>query len=100
MSDPLQDVMLERARQDSRWGEQDHPDEWFFAILVEEVGETAKAMLEAHFQADYPGAYPDADPGRIQKELVEVCAVALAWLECMEHRRGLAALRGEEAQHE
>ena len=79
-SNILADILNERKRQNIKWGEQNHPDEWYAHIMYEEMGELSKAMLENHF--DYPGA----DPNDIRKELVEAIAVGVAWLECMERR--------------
>ena len=73
MTDPLQDIMKERARQDEIWGEQNHNDYYWLGILVEEVGETSKALIEDKAQ-------------QMKKELTEVAAVALAWLECINRR--------------
>jgi hypothetical protein len=72
--DPLQRVMEERARQDAKWGEQNHADLYWLAILTEELGEAAKELIEGRCN-------------RADKELVEVAAVALAWLECRERAR-------------
>ena len=36
----------ERRRQEDKWGDQQHPIEWWLAILIEEVGELAEAALE------------------------------------------------------
>jgi len=72
MHDPLQDIMEERARQDNKWGQQNHDDLYWLGILVEEVGELAQAIISA------PERQVDA-----KRELVQVGAVALAWLECM-----------------
>jgi hypothetical protein len=71
--DPLQLVMEERARQDAKWGEQNHKDLYWLGILMEEVGELAKAIIE-----DKPldGC----------KELVQVTAVGVAWLDCINRR--------------
>jgi hypothetical protein len=80
MSDPLEKVMKERARQDKRWGPQNHDDLYWLGILMEEVGEAAKYVIERNSAFTH-------------REVVEVCAVALAWLECMERR---AALRETE----
>ncbi len=42
----LDEVMLERMRQEAKWGSQAHnPDRWN-TILTEEVGEVARAILE------------------------------------------------------
>lgn len=75
--DPLQEIMEERASQDAKWGVQDHNDLYWLCILMEEVGETAKEALEG-------------TPQSCRKELVQVAAVALSWLEAM-HRRTVGA---------
>lgn len=74
----LQTLLDERARQDKKWGVQDHLDEWWLPIIVEEIGEVSKAMLEVQFGM--------GGPGDVHKELVEACATAMAWLECMARR--------------
>lgn len=73
------DVLAERSRQDMTWGEQDHDPITWLAILSEEVGEVAQAMLRLRFgprsrRVEYEVAYRD--------ELIQVAAVALAMLEC------------------
>ena len=49
--------------------------EYKLTILMEEVGEVARAIL------DYPSSEFHS---HLQKELTEVAAVAVAWLESME----------------
>lgn len=66
-------IKMERDHQDTKWGEKNHPDAKWLAILMEEVGELAKAMLEA------PSGEPQSD---VDDELTQVAAVALAWMEC------------------
>lgn len=95
----LEDVARERDRQDAKWGEQNHADgsdqmvrgwtwqeigvEWvvvahealgrnptWSAILVEEVGEA--------LQTD--------NPAKLRAELIQVAAVAVAWVECIDQR--------------
>ena len=39
-------IQIEREAQDEKWGEQRHSDEKWLAILLEELGEAAKAVLE------------------------------------------------------
>ena len=73
------DIIVERQRQDEKWGEQNHPDEWWLPIMLEELGETSKAMLEVQF-----GMGGNRD---VRKELIEAVAVGIAWLECMERRK-------------
>lgn len=44
----LLNVLAERIRQDEKWGLQHHFYHEWLAILVEEVGEVAQAILERH----------------------------------------------------
>jgi hypothetical protein len=68
-------VLDERFRQDDKWGNQRHlsDGEWL-TILVEEVGEAAKDIL-------------DKKPDGLKTEVTQVAAVALAWLEALTARR-------------
>lgn len=77
-------IREERERQDAIWGSQRHllPDTWL-AILTEEVGESAKAVLEIRF----PIPNDSRAEERLQQELVEVAAVAVAWIEALVYRR-------------
>jgi NTP pyrophosphatase (non-canonical NTP hydrolase) len=77
--DPLQRVLEERARQDRKWGEQNHRDLRWLPILTEESGEVSKAINEEK-------------PDQVEKELVQVAAVAIAWLECIERNRAMRHL--------
>lgn len=74
--DVLQDVLEERRRQDAKWGEQWHTSLYWLGILMEEVGETSKAIIERKSDD-------------IRKELVQVAAVAVAWLENIERAKNL-----------
>lgn len=42
----MSDIMEERKRQESKWGEQTHNSERWHTILSEEVGEVARAILD------------------------------------------------------
>ncbi len=75
------DVLHERDAQDEKWGEQNHSPAKWLEILMEEVGEFAKARMEHGYRGD--------DASKIREELVQVCAVALAMLECCD-RNGWA----------
>ncbi len=74
-------VTDERKRQDSKWGEQNHdPINWLL-ILGEEVGEVAKAACEWKLQHRIEAE------AELRKELVQVCAVTLAMLQCGERNK-------------
>lgn len=78
----LREVQEERQRQDAKWGEQNHDDYRWLAILTEEVGELAQAMLHSQFGGEHAGTE--------RTELVQVAAVAVQWLECMGRRETAA----------
>ena len=71
----LATVAAERERQNRIWarfpGEWSAPDGEKLAVLVEEVGEVARAILETE------------SPERLRAELVQVAAVAVAWAETL-----------------
>jgi len=66
-------ILQERQRQDHAWGTPEirAHDPWP-AILGEEFGEVCRATL----------GNPDA--GDLRKELIQVAAVAVAWIEALE----------------
>ena len=78
-------IEAERVRQDAKWGEQNHTDEWWSAILHEETGELAQAILHDRFGGKAAGT--------TKAELVQVAAVAFSWLEAIERRE--AAMKSE-----
>jgi hypothetical protein len=71
----MQEVLGERARQNAKWGEQNHDPGTWALILLEEIGEWAKAELETRFGG------PEA--GNQHKEAVHMTAVALQIVEAM-----------------
>jgi hypothetical protein len=75
----LQEVLIERHKQESKWGQQNHsPVEWLM-ILGEEVGEANKAALEKHFSYVGVTTYEE-----YRKELIQVAAVAIAAIESLD----------------
>lgn len=68
----LDKVIAERDRQDAKWGNEHlvaDPHRWL-PILTEEVGEVARDIMEGN---------------NVKKELTQVAAVAIGWLEDIEH---------------
>ncbi len=70
----LGDVREERRRQLDKWGDQHHPDSWWMVIETEELGEVARAIFDGE------------DLLKIREELVQVAAVAVAWIEDIDSR--------------
>ena len=58
----------EREYQDNKWGIQQKNNYIWASILTEEVGEAHKAILEGN-------------KIRLQREIIQVIAVGVAWLE-------------------
>lgn len=101
MNNVLLDICEERTRQEEKWGQQNHPDwhgdfsvgftaDWarmvndlrakrnglaWDWILLEEVAEALEADSREH----------------LREELVQVCAVAIAWVEAIDRRAGGSA---------
>lgn len=76
-------IISEREVQLSSWGKQEHEPHWWKLILDEEVGELSKAILEDHFK------YPNANPADINRELIQVAAVAYSFLVDLIERGGI-----------
>lgn len=68
-------IAMERTEQDRKWGADRHLDTHLWAtILAEEFGEVARAVLEN-------------DGPNLRAELVQVAAVAIAWLQSEDGQR-------------
>jgi len=91
-------IAKERLRQNMKWGEQNHNDYYWMSILLEEVGEASRELIENAVYAYPPvcvSSFPDRvnhiitqniKTDRLEKELVQVAAVAVAWLEAIKCR--------------
>ena len=87
-------VLAEREAQNRKWGRQNHDPFTWIAILIEEVGEAAKEALTIRFwKPDHkytPGQAGGAEEfrrnvyGKLRTEAVQVAAVALAIVECID----------------
>lgn len=93
----LREVLLERQAQDEIWGEQNHPDG------TDKVNEVAanvtkawnKVFAEAGdvdwkhvLDEEVLEAFAEEDPVKLRAELVQVAAVAVAWVESIDRRDG------------
>lgn len=78
MSHPYFDIVDERNRQDARFGQQDHDDLTWGSLLAEELGEVHKAVNDYMFKG--------APHREVREELVQVAAVAVAWIEAIDRR--------------
>ena len=90
------EIDAERARQDAKWGEQNHPSRSneLHGIMS---ADSARSMCDARF-ADGRGAWADIaveelaeaidapDEVARRAELVQLAAVVVAWIECIDRR--------------
>ena len=84
----LTDVRVERARQDAKWGaDRSQPDAIWLAILTEEVGESAEEVLALDWADGDPKAQRMIRTNRLRAELIQVAAVAVAWVEAIDDDR-------------
>ena len=60
-------IQIERDAQDEKWGKQRHSDEKWIVIILEELGEAAKAVVEKN-------------EAGILEETVQVAALLQAWV--------------------
>ncbi|GGR00092.1 hypothetical protein [Deinococcus ruber] len=101
-------IAAERARQDKKWGQQNHGPLYWLAILGEEFGEVSKEVVEweAHRQRVYARAIeagmadslPELEAEalssihlvNLRNELIQTAAVAVGILESLERNQGVA----------
>ena len=76
-------ISAERERQFSKWGHNrnNQSDFVWSAILTEECGEVARECLEQVYT-------PFVRSTDLKQELIQVAAVAVAWLEAIHEREG------------
>lgn len=89
--DIYHEIDVERTRQDEKFGWIGSAsllpgdNDWAkYAVLGEEVGEVARALLERSFGND--------TTEHLETELIQVAAVAIAWVEAARIKRGRARL--------
>ncbi len=73
----LQEIRNERKRQDLKFGKRTNDNDPWMEILAEEVGEVANALI-------------DKWDSETEKELIQVAAVCVKWIE---HLRGRFHIR-------
>lgn len=101
-------VLTERARQDAKWGEQNHPDgtgpreNWGYRELrwytsneeAADIIRTATQLAQRYNSPTWRGilmeevaeVFAAPDTNALRDELIQVIAVAVAWVECLDRR--------------
>jgi hypothetical protein len=84
--DALDDIDEERDRQDKTFGVQNHHPAYWLAILGKQVGQLGEAIVSREWASkgfDAPSPWHEAN-AQIREEAVQVAAVAVALIECMD----------------
>jgi hypothetical protein len=94
----LAEVQAERDRQDAQWGEQNHRDGTGALQQVLEADKAREACQAAFARGDGTWmhvlieevfeAFAEEDPSKVRAELVQVAAVAVAWIAAIDRRQG------------
>lgn len=79
-------INTERNRQDAKWGEQNHPPQFWTGILGEEYGEYCQAVNETVFN-NGPRERLKGGYDNMIRELTHVAAVAVGAMECLMRER-------------
>lgn len=93
----LSSVGRERERQYTKWGPQHHPDGTDDGFTAKAKREYARRICDENAAAgrgtwldilteEVAEAFAETDPVKLRKELVQVAAVAVAWVEDIDSR--------------
>lgn len=98
----LQEISAERDAQDAEWGEQNHHDlsqgnpdfdrDWYRQKAEVWKTENARRLAAGVYgwdgvlQEEVYEALAEKDPAKLRAELVQVAAVAAAWIEAIDRR--------------
>lgn len=90
----FEDVVPERRKQFQKWGEQNrNPLEWL-GILAEEFGEVSREAVDFYFENGTEFVVDDTKEmiqserlSRYRAELVQVAAVAVQAIECLDRNK-------------
>lgn len=88
------EVIQERVAQDAKWGEQNHPNGTGL-YQQQAAAENARRVCDrnAHLgkvtwadilREEFYEALAESDPARLRTELIQVAAVAVAWVEAID----------------
>ena len=69
-------VARERVRQDTKFGEQNHMNEVWLTILMEEIGEISKEVLNINI---VNSEFIDTHIENLDTEMIQAIAVLIAW---------------------
>jgi hypothetical protein len=100
-----EEIIDERERQHRKWGEQNHPDgtgpkertpgtmydtneqiAWHAKVRCDEAAKSGRCTYMHILNEEVREAFAESDPAKLRAELVQVAAVAVAWIEAIDRR--------------
>jgi len=92
----LDEVFYERGAQDARWGEQNHPDGTglptdkasanFARLITDTNAKEGRLTFRDILHEEVAEAFAETEPNKLRAELIQVAAVAVAWVEAIDRR--------------
>lgn len=92
----LVEISDERIRQNDQWGEQNHPDGTSITShkrqadnrrwLCDQAAKDGKVTWKHILDEEVYEAFAETDPVKLREELIQVAAVAVAWVEAIDRR--------------
>lgn len=93
----LEEVAAERAAQDAKWGQQNHPDGTGPLAYTPATADDARRICDREHAAgrgtfaqilaeEFAEAIEEPTPPLLRIELIQVAAVAVAWVEAIDRR--------------
>ncbi len=97
----LREVAHERVRQDEKWGEQNHPDGTggsgaqadaeLWRNACQQASSEGRVTWGLILGEEVAEALAESDASKLRAELVQVAAVAVAWIEAIDRRMEVRA---------
>lgn len=100
VAEVLDEIAGERLRQDAKWGPQNHPNGTGVPSM-QAAAARSRLVCDRNFtlgqgtwadilREEFHEALAESDPARLRGELIQVAAVAVAWVEAIDRAEGLA----------
>jgi hypothetical protein len=92
----VEEILVERHAQDDKWGQQNHPDgtaQHYDDLAAEQAKNVCAARAQNGtitwrdiLHEEVKEAFAESDQTNLRTELIQVAAVAVAWVEAIDRR--------------
>jgi hypothetical protein len=103
-SDALKEIMRECERQDDKWGKQNHRmlfdlhtfiDEWLETFREDNNNPVYKKTWFSILMEEVCEAFAETEPEKQREEMVQVAAVAVQIIECLDRKKEAGSETGD-----